>query len=311
MPWKIAPVLLAVALVPAPALSQNLLVNPGFDDDVSGWQAEVASEALAVDWVADDALGQPGSGALRLTDVLPDEHSNVYGVGQCLPVTAGAAYDLSGWVRIPAGQVRAGTALLQVIWYADAACSQLVDFDRAETTDTSGEWRLLGQTGLVAPAGAQWAEVDLDVGRFGAPGPFAALFDEIALCPAGTCAQPGPPEPPYAQWLRSPELPGFSAQVRITPQGGSPLRGSEEADCIAETICVRGALAGRPELFAKVIGPRPNGFLWAQIIRFTPSQTEIWLRQDDSGEVRYYLLPAVAPSAGELPGVEDRTAFAP
>ena len=164
----------------------------------------------------------------------------------------------------------------------------------------------------MAPAGTHFASFELAVGALGAgSGTFAALFDEAYLCPAGACAPQGVPEPPYADWLHSPGLPGFSAQVRITPPNGSPLEGREEGDCIAETICVRGAVAGRPELFAKVIGPRPNGYLWAQIIRFTPSQTEIWLRRDGTGEVNYYQLPAVGPTAGALPGVEDRTAFLP
>lgn len=115
--------------------------------------------------------------------------------------------------------------------------------------------------------------------------------------------------PPAGPWLSTPDLPGFEAQVRIT--GGSPIAGSLEGDCIPETLCVSGALAGRSEVFIKVIGPRPNGYLWAQISRFTPAMLEIWLRQTGSGEINYYILDAVGNDAADVPGFQDRQAFAP
>jgi hypothetical protein len=117
----------------------------------------------------------------------------------------------------------------------------------------------------------------------------------------------GPPAPPDGPWLSSPALPGFEAKVRIN--GATP--GALEADCIAETLCVSGALAGRPEVFVKVIGPRPNGFLWAQISRFTPSKVEVWLRQTAAGEVSFYELPAVGPGSDDVSGRQDREAFSP
>ena len=118
--------------------------------------------------------------------------------------------------------------------------------------------------------------------------------------------------PPYSTWLRSQNLPGFEAQVRITPaSGGERTQGSLEGNCIAETLCASGALAGRPEIFVKVIGPRPNGFLWVQLIRFTPSQVEVWLRQISTGAVNFYRADSVEPGAGVLSGLEDRRAYEP
>jgi hypothetical protein len=123
--------------------------------------------------------------------------------------------------------------------------------------------------------------------------------------------EPPPPPPPPGPWLASPELPGFRAKARITPPGHGPLAGAATADCIAETLCVEGALAGRPEAFLKVIGPRPNGFLWVQISRFTPSEFELWVEQTATGELRYYRLPAVGPGDPEVSGLQDRQAFRP
>jgi hypothetical protein len=123
----------------------------------------------------------------------------------------------------------------------------------------------------------------------------------------GQAGDGGAPEPPAGAWLSSPGLPGFEAKVRIA---GS-LAGVQEPDCIAETLCVSGALAGRPELFVKVIGPRPNGFLWAQLSRFTPSKVEVWLRQLANGQVNFYELLAVGPGSDDVSGLQDREAFSP
>ncbi|HVS02436.1 MAG TPA: S8 family serine peptidase [Thermoanaerobaculia bacterium] len=130
--------------------------------------------------------------------------------------------------------------------------------------------------------------------------------DAVAAYLAATGA--GDPPPPYATWITSPSLPGYRVQVRITGGGGS-VQGKGENDCIAETICLSGALAGRPEVFVKVVGPRPNGFLWVQGPRFTPSKVEIWVQKIGSGQINYYVLDAASP--GNLSGLEDREAFLP
>jgi ELWxxDGT repeat protein len=120
-----------------------------------------------------------------------------------------------------------------------------------------------------------------------------------------------PPPPPPGEWLASPELPGFRAKARITPPGLPPAAGRRVADCIVETLCIEGLLAARPEAFLKVIGPRPNGFLWVQISRFTPSEIELWVEQTATGELRYYRLGAVGPGDPDVSGLQDRGAFRP
>ena len=120
-----------------------------------------------------------------------------------------------------------------------------------------------------------------------------------------------PPPPPPGEWLTSPDLPGFRAKARITPAGSAPFAGRRTEDCIAETLCIEGALAARPEAFLKVIGPRPNGFLWVQVSRFTPSAIELWVEQLSTGEINYYRLPAVGPGDADVPGLQDRQAFTP
>lgn len=120
----------------------------------------------------------------------------------------------------------------------------------------------------------------------------------------------GNPDPPAGPWLTTTEIDDFQFKVRITA-GGSSIAGAKVNDCIDDTLCVRGAVAGRSEVFLRVIGPRPNGYLWPTVIRFTPSQVEVWVQQISTGQINYYLLEAQAPDNEILEGLNDRTGFLP
>lgn len=139
----------------------------------------------------------------------------------------------------------------------------------------------------------------------GSTGDPAVLF-------GGALASETPPPPPGPLWLSSAEVPGFSFQVRISAGGGSRA-GAREEGCLPETLCVSGALPGRSEVFLRIIGPRPNGHLWLQVVKFSTSRIEVWARQEASGAVRYYDLPAVSPGEVrvDLSGLADRLAFSP
>ena len=130
----------------------------------------------------------------------------------------------------------------------------------------------------------------------------------------GEAAEPPPPpdpDPPAGPWLSSPSLPGFQAKVRITA-GANTIAGAKVDDCIVDTLCVSGAVAGRPEVFIRVVGPRPNGFLWPTLVKFSTSTIEIWIQQLASGEIQYYRLAgASGPDDETLPGLFDRQGFQP
>lgn len=115
------------------------------------------------------------------------------------------------------------------------------------------------------------------------------------------------PQPPAGSWLTTNQLPGFQFKVRIN--GGA--LGTQVADCVPETLCVAGAIPTRSELFLRIIGPRPNGFLWSQVIRFSPSRLEVWVQRTSGGPIRYYDLPAVPVESSTLDGLVDKEAFQP
>lgn len=119
------------------------------------------------------------------------------------------------------------------------------------------------------------------------------------------------PAPPVGPWLTSARVPGFRFKVRITDQQGGAVVGAQEANCIEETLCVSGALPGRSEAFLRVVGPKPNGFLWPTLAKFTTSRVEVWIEREDGGARRYYLLPgATAGGPDVLPALFDRQGFA-
>ena len=119
-----------------------------------------------------------------------------------------------------------------------------------------------------------------------------------------------PDVPDDAPVLTSPEFEDFRFRVRIG-RPGSEIFGVQEPACLPETICVSGALPGRAEIFLRVIGPRPNGFLWPTIVKFTTSTVEVWIEQVSTGEVQYYGLDGATQGSSELPGLFDRTGFQP
>ena len=112
-------------------------------------------------------------------------------------------------------------------------------------------------------------------------------------------------------FITSPAFPDFRFRVRITPADGSTITGARETACIPETLCVSGAVPGRSEVFLRIIGPRPNGFLWPTIVRFTPSQVQVEIQQISTGVQKTYFLPAVPPNSDELSGLQDREGFLP
>lgn len=119
------------------------------------------------------------------------------------------------------------------------------------------------------------------------------------------------PVPPAGPWLSSRTLSGFEVKVRITSPSGGTVSGVLETDCIPETLCASGAVRGRSEVFVRVVGPRPNGFLWPTLVKFTTSEVEVWIRQISTGTVRYYRLEGARPGFDELPGLLDREGFTP
>ena len=125
--------------------------------------------------------------------------------------------------------------------------------------------------------------------------------------PAG--GQSGPPSAPFA--IEGPELPGFRAWVRFSPANSAQIWATPLEPCLAQALCAAGAVPARAEVIVRIIGPRGNGFLWPQAVRFTTDLTEVWLQRKATGDIRYYLLPQGDPGTETLTGLLDRHGFFP
>ncbi len=115
------------------------------------------------------------------------------------------------------------------------------------------------------------------------------------------------PEPPAGNWLTTAALPGFQFKSRID---GNRIA-TQVADCVPETLCLAGAIPTRTEVFVRIIGPRSNGFLWPEVIRFTIARVELWVQKTFGGPVNYYQLSGVSQVSDVLNGLVDRDGFLP
>jgi hypothetical protein len=285
---------LALGLAANAASAQNLLVNPGFDHSLAGWTLPVPADAN-VFFEPLDAGGACSSGSLLVENLHP---TTGQGPGQCVAVVGGAEYDSAVWGhRTDGGSV----TFTNVEYYAGAECEGFLLAING-STDLEGAtdhgWNL-SRLRTTAPPAAGSARF-----RVLAPAGSRVSFDEAAFCPRGTCGATLPQE------LEVPELPDFRFQVLIAGPLDVPGRLEPASSCLPDTACVSGALGGRTEVMLRVIGPRPNGHLWFQAVRFTPFRVVIVARQLSTGIQRTYLLPESAPEERPL-NVEDRTAFLP
>jgi len=118
---------------------------------------------------------------------------------------------------------------------------------------------------------------------------------------------PPDPQPPSSPALTSSQYPDFRFWVRIS----DTRPGTNVADCLPETVCVAGAIPTRAEVFVRIVGPKSNGYLWPNIVKFNTTKTEVWIQQISTGVTQYYLLPALPTDSDTLPGVVDKTGFLP
>jgi len=158
---------------------------------------------------------------------------------------------------------------------------------------------------------------------FGAGGSLLVLSHEIRPVPNGSFVNPGYSFPrivvlPAAQVAQPPgpgfvpdAAPAFRYWVRIGGDEPEPRLGRPEPVCLPETACVSGAIPGRSEVFVRMVGPKPNGYLWPTIVRFTTSTVEVWIEQTATGTLRYYHLDGAEPGSDDLTGGFDRMGFMP
>ncbi|HVS02974.1 MAG TPA: hypothetical protein VMT16_09410 [Thermoanaerobaculia bacterium] len=298
--------LLFLAAGPVPAAAANLLANPGFDVSLAGW---LVFHPERTEWSPVDAGGDAASGSARNTVDFESAMTADEPLIQCVPLTPGAGYEVGFSTLVPAGQDRTGSAYGIIYFYEAADCIGLAGSTLLPETTVVDAWTTLHHT-FTAPSGVSSAALRVVVYKEQAGGELVAYIDDAFFCPNGTCGGGGGDDDDLdAEWFTDPQYPDFRFRALI--HGAEILEGAHETACQQDTVCISSALPGRSEVFVRILGPRPNGYLWPTITRFTPSQVQVEIEQISSGERQLYTLLAVPPDEPNLSGLQDREGFLP
>lgn len=157
--------------------AQNLLVNPNFDTDVSGWTTWGTDVAIV--WNPEDAHGSPTSGSGEVINSHAGSASGLRAF-QCVSVTGGAYYQLRGKLLIPPGQPTLRGGELAIWWYADGSCQALI-FTAVSPLVVwpEDEWVETAAPLSEAPIAALSAWISLAVNQFEPGGTVSVLFDDL------------------------------------------------------------------------------------------------------------------------------------
>ncbi len=150
-----------------PQSGTNLLRDPGFDTNLSGWNVNDSSTAKS--WASVDSEGCPKSGSLLVNGGQGD-------VEQCVPASPNIAYNIGFKYK----QAVAGSFRCIYTFYDDSSCSQdsVGDNTIADSTSTGTSWIQYATT-VLAPAGS--LGLDIVCGSSG-----TANMDEFYINPSGT-----------------------------------------------------------------------------------------------------------------------------
>lgn len=163
-----------------PLSAQNLLANPEFPfvAGLSGWRAfdgffppsTVCTTALTCASFTvvpvSCCAGAPENGVSASAPVSTAERY----LHQCLPVTAGTAYQLGAWTRRTDDNLHQnGRPYVGVHWFSSADCSGAEVGSPAEITSNAVPWHRL-QDVATAPAGALSAEYRIGMSTSGLAG---------------------------------------------------------------------------------------------------------------------------------------------
>lgn len=162
-------------LLPAPALSQNLLVNPGFERDLSGWTVATSTSPgtyppgyveASVTWDEADFNGRADSGGTGLHAVAGTYSTATATVGQCLPVPSGSLVTF-GARFLTRRQRASATGQVRLEFFLSTDCSggatgplaiASLPYGGPVNTNSGGRWDIATSTALV-PAFARSARI--------------------------------------------------------------------------------------------------------------------------------------------------------
>jgi hypothetical protein len=188
-------------------------------------------------------------------------------------------------------QITSGSVYVGPQWNSEADIDAFVCDDETPTTPLATFYSSTS-------GGAIWSFVPLQKPNARAMG-IRAEFEPVAP----TVDPPHPNVPA----ITSTEFPEF----RFWAQFGGNRAGQKTTTCLPLSVCIANTSPTRAETFVRIIGPRPNGYLWVQIAKFNLNLTEVWIEQISSGDVKYYKFDTLSEDSDAIPGLVDREGFLP
>ncbi len=166
-------VVILVALLPSVLFGQNILTNPGFDANVSGWNNQGGV------WSTLDAANTTTSGSVQLSHPSTGTPQQII---QCRAAVAPGVYSAGVKYRIPAGQATTGIAVLRVWTFTTNDCTGSFQEVRGQefAPPLFDTW-LTAQQITRVPDGAGSALFQVFFQRNETTGSFTGFFDDAFL----------------------------------------------------------------------------------------------------------------------------------
>ena len=265
----------------AGARPQSLTANPGFAQDLSGWNPHQGSAV----WTSQDAGGSPFSGSLLAT---PVGGSSAGILSDCFPASPGAYSAASKFYMPEAGNT---TLTMFLRWYADGNCSQLI----FNSTSLGGyfpgppwftiDTRAYG-VDLIAPAGTRSAALQLFASA-------KAYVDDVVVQRQSACASEAC-------------LNGDRFIVTVRWRTGNQNGGGRQVKLSSDSAYFWFFDPSNVELVVKVLDGCPvNGHYWVFMGGLTNVGVDITITDVATGTTRTYMNLEGQP----FQPVQDTSAF--
>ena len=158
--------LASLALQCASAEAANLVTNPDFTSDVSGWTVN------ALSW--DGADGDPAPGSAHFVTPVEGTTDN----SACIVIAAPQNIDLLDNIKVASGSVA-----VNVISFTDTNCANSPSFFTGTPITATSTWQQYSVTNVALPNGTNSVLIQL-TSTF--PGGSDAHFDHILFGPSGS-----------------------------------------------------------------------------------------------------------------------------
>jgi hypothetical protein len=177
---------LVAVLSPLPVLSQNLVNNGDFDENVGGW-INFSTQNGILEWTDFDWQESPDSGSMLVTNTStqPPSSSGAGALQAGIPFPGGEYYTFRGRGFVPADQGLTGNVTMEIQFYSQfsSACSGHITNEWTNDLVEIGTWGVMYVVGR-APAATACIRIALETYKDQVGGSFRVYFDGIRLLPS-------------------------------------------------------------------------------------------------------------------------------